>query len=64
MTGLDLSQKNQVVDGRAQRELESSLGYKKREEAGLNNLVSIGSLNLHVVYATLKSATEETKWNL
>ena len=37
---------------------------KKREEAGLNNLVSIGSLNLHVVYATLKSATEETKWNL
>ena len=65
MTGLDLSKKNQVVDGRAQRELESSLGYKKkREEAGLNNLVNIGSFNLHVVYATLKSATEETKWNL
>ena len=29
LAGLDLSKKNQVVDGRAQRELESSLRYEK-----------------------------------
>ena len=37
---------------------------KEKEEAGLNNLVNISSCNLHVVLVTLKSATEETKWNL
>ena len=37
---------------------------KEKEEAGLNNLVNISSCNLHVVHVTLKSATEETKWNL
>ena len=31
MVGLDLPPKNQVVDGRAQRELESSLRYEKRK---------------------------------
>ena len=36
----------------------------EREEAGLNNLVNIGSCNLHVVHGTLKSATEATKWYL
>ena len=29
LAGLDLSKKNQVVDGRTQRELESSLSYEK-----------------------------------
>ena len=41
---------------------------KEREEAGLNNLlnnlVNIGSCNLHVVHGKLKSTTEATKWNL
>ena len=31
---------------------------KEREEAGLNNLVNIGSWNLHVVHGTLKSVLE------
>ena len=31
LAGLDLSKPNQVVDGRAQRELGSSLRYEKRK---------------------------------
>ena len=31
LAGLDLSKKNQVVDGEVQRELESSLRYEKRK---------------------------------
>ena len=37
---------------------------KEREEAGLNNLVNIGSCYLHVVYGMLKSATEATNCDL
>ena len=37
---------------------------KERDEAGLNNLVNIGSCNLHIAHESLKSATEATKWNL
>ena len=31
LAGLDISKKKQVVNGRAQRELESSLRYEKRK---------------------------------
>ena len=32
---------------------------KEREEAGLNNLINIGSCNLHVVHGALKSAQKQ-----
>ena len=65
LAGLDLSKKNQVSMDRPSVNWKVLWDMKiEREEAGLNNLVNIGSCNLHVVHGTLKSATEATKWYL
>ena len=65
LAGLDLSKQIQLLmdlpnmNWKVLSDME-----KKREESGLNNLVSIGSCNLHVVHGALKPVTGTTKWNL
>ena len=65
LAGLDLSKQIQLaMDGTNVNWKLLSDMKKEREEGGLNNLVNIGSCNLHVVHGALKWATEATKWNL
>ena len=62
LAGLDLSKQIQLaMDGTNVNWKVLSDMKKEREEAGLNNLVNIGSCNLHVVHGALKLSTEATK---
>ena len=55
LAGLDLSKQIQLaMDGTNVNWKVLSDMKKEREEAGLNNLVNIGSCNLHVVHGALK----------
>ena len=62
LSGFDLSIQIQLsMDGPNMNWKVRSDMKKDREEAGLNNLISIGSCNLNVFHGALKSATEAAK---